>query len=92
VETVRLFSIDDLICTCRDGTLVMLSKAVFVGIWLFFVIHLAFVKFEELLTDDQSLLRISIALWASVASLKIAWRFDSIAFLGIVLASSVEAN
>ncbi len=49
-------------------------------------------KCEDLVTDDQFLLWISIALWASVASLKIASRFDSVAFLGIVLASSVEAN
>jgi hypothetical protein len=59
-------------CTCCEGTFVLLPKAVFVGIWLFFFYSLGFVKFEELVTAGQSLLRISIALWASVASLRIA--------------------
>jgi len=34
-------------CTCCDGTFVLLPKAVFVDVLLFFFIHLAFVKFEE---------------------------------------------
>jgi len=41
----------------------LLPKAVFVGIWLFFFYSLGFVKFEELVTAGQSLLRISIAFW-----------------------------
>ncbi len=50
----------------------MLPKAVSVGVLAVLLYLLSFVKLEGLLTDDQSLLRISIALWASVASLRIA--------------------
>ncbi len=48
------------------------AEKYFDGIWLFFFIYLALVKLEELLTDDQILFRVSIDLWASVASLQIA--------------------
>ncbi len=44
------------------------------------------------MTDDQSLLRISIALWASVASLRIAETFDSIACLASFSLALFEAN
>ncbi len=50
-------------CTCCEGTFVLLPKDVFVGIWLFLFYSLGFVKFEELVTVGQSLLRISIVFW-----------------------------
>jgi hypothetical protein len=42
---------------------------------LFFFIHLAFVKLEDLLTNDQSLLRISIAFWL-VWRTRVDWNFS----------------
>ena len=50
----------------------MLPKAVFVGILAVLLYSLSFVELEELVTDDQSLLRISISLRVSVASLRVA--------------------
>lgn len=41
----------------------VVMESLFCCLKLFFCIHLAFVKLEELLTDDESLLRISIAIW-----------------------------
>ncbi len=68
----------------------LLPKAVFVGISLFFFYSLSFVKLEELVTAGQSLLRISIAFWASVASLRIAYKFDVIVFLALSLLASLR--
>ncbi len=42
------------------------------------------------MTDVQSLLRISVALWANVASLKVAETFDNIAFLASFLLASLR--
>ncbi len=55
-------------CTCCDGTIVLLPNAALLvfGWSSFFTCS---VKCEDLMTEDQSLLRISIALWAIVASL-----------------------
>ena len=41
----------------------VVMESLFGCLKLFFCIHLAFVKLEELLTDDESLLRSSIAIW-----------------------------
>ncbi len=70
-------------CTCCDETVLLLLKTVLLVFWLFFFYSLGFVDLEELVTDDQSLLRISIALRACVVSL-----FDVI--VDIVLLTAVR--
>jgi hypothetical protein len=58
-------------CTCCDGTFVLLPKTCFVvnysSLFTFSV------ELEELLTVDQSLLRISIAFWLDVRAC-VDWR------------------
>jgi hypothetical protein len=66
-KNVRPFSLDGLFCTCCDETCVFCC----LNLLIFFF---AFLLNEEVfsVTDDQPLLRISIAPWDSLASLKIA--------------------
>jgi hypothetical protein len=66
------FSFDDLFLHLLWWNLCFAAKICFVGILAVLLYSLSFVELEELVTDDQSLLRISISLRVSVASLRVA--------------------